>query len=286
MKGIILAGGTGSRLYPITNATCKQLLPVYDKPMIYYPLSTLMMAGIKDIMIICRLQDLAIFEDLIGNGHHLGLDIIYQVQNKPEGIAQSFVIAEDFIKGENVCLILGDNLFHGAGLDDILKQCTKKHHGALIFGYPVMDPSRYGVINYNDMDEVINIIEKPIVPPSNYAVPGLYFFDQQVAEIAKGLEKSERGEYEITEVINEYIRMGICRVKRLDRGFCWMDTGTHESLAQASNYIQAIQERQGLMVGCIEETAYRLGYLSRADLKDLVMAMPLNDYGRYLEQLL
>jgi len=285
MKGIILAGGSGTRLNPITKGICKQLIPIYDKPMIYYPLSVLMMAGIKDILIICNEIDLHRFQSLFNDGSDLGLCISYIIQNKPEGIAQSFIIGEQFIQNDSVCLILGDNIFFGSGLEQILQQCTSLTNGGLIFGYPVKDPERYGVIEFNN-DIVTNIIEKPSTFKSRYAVPGLYFYDNNVISIAKTLSKSDRGEYEITDINNAYLQQNKLKVKLLDTGFCWMDTGTHESLHQASNFVQAVQERQGIKIACIEEIAYKLKYISKQDLNKLSKDMLKNDYGKYLQRLI
>jgi glucose-1-phosphate thymidylyltransferase len=282
MKGIMLAGGSGSRLYPITLGVSKQLLPIYDKPMIYYPLSVLMLAGIREVLIISTPLDLPFFRRLLGDGSRLGLRLHYAEQPRPEGLAQAFLIGRDFIGPEPVCLILGDNIFYGPGLSRILRAATALTAGGLIFGYPVRDPERYGVVEFDGDHRVIGIEEKPARPKSNYAVPGLYFYDNDVVEIAAGLRPSPRGELEITDVNLAYLRRGDLRVEPLGRGFAWLDTGTHEALQQAASYVQAIQERQGLKISCIEEIAYRLGYIDGAQLLALASAYRQNDYGRYL----
>ncbi|MFK4763912.1 glucose-1-phosphate thymidylyltransferase RfbA [Desulfobaculum sp. SPO524] len=282
MKGIILAGGSGTRLYPLTRATSKQLLPVYDKPMIYYPLSVLMLAGIRDILLISTPRDLPRLEELFGDGSHLGLNISYKVQPEPEGIAQAFILAEDFIGDDSVCLILGDNIFYGQGLSVTLQACSQLERGGIIFGYKVRDPERYGVVEFDDLQNVLSIEEKPKQPKSRYAVTGLYFYDNDVVDIAKNLKPSARGELEITDVNNEYLRRGQLKAEFFGRGLAWLDTGTHESLLQASTYVQAIQERQGVIVSSIEEIAYRMGYISAEQLAKLAEEMLKNDYGRYL----
>jgi glucose-1-phosphate thymidylyltransferase len=282
MKGIILAGGSGSRLYPITLGVSKQLLPVYDKPMIYYPLSVLMLAGIRDVLIISTPIDLPFFRRLLGDGSRLGLRFDYAEQPRPDGLAQAFIIGREFIGRDTVCLILGDNIFYGPGLSKWLKAAVGLTSGGLIFGYPVKDPERYGVVEFDADRRVIGIEEKPARPKSNYAVPGLYFYDNDVVEIATGLKPSGRGELEITDVNLAYLRRGDLRVEPLGRGFAWLDTGTHEALQQAASYVQAIQDRQGLKIACIEEIAYRLGYIDRGQLKALAAACCKNDYGRYL----
>ncbi len=264
MKGIILAGGLGTRLHPLTLVTSKQLLPIYDKPMIYYPLSVLMQAAIRDILIIATPHDLPRFETLFKDGSHLGLSISYDVQKKPQGIADAFIIAEDFIGDQNVALVLGDNIFYGEHLSPLLKNCGNLESGGVIFGYQVKDPERYGVVAFNEKREVTNIIEKPKNPPSPYAVTGLYFYDNDVISIAKSLEPSARGELEITDVNRAYLSRGDLRVHLFDSGFAWLDTGTFEALHQASNYVQIIQERQGIQVGAIEEIAQQNGWISRA----------------------
>ena len=282
MKGIILAGGSGTRLYPITLGVSKQLLPVYDKPMIYYPLSVLMLAGIREILIISTPIDLPFFQRLLGDGSRLGISFTYKEQPRPEGLAQAFVIGREFIGTDTVCLILGDNIFYGPGLPTILREAIKLTRGGLIFGYPVRDPERYGVVEFDANRQVIGIEEKPRKPKSNYAVPGLYFFDNDVVDIAAKLRPSARGELEITDVNLAYLRRGDLRVEPLGRGFAWLDTGTHEALQQAASYVQVIQDRQGLKISCIEEIAYRLGYIDRTQLLVLAAELVKNDYGRYL----
>ena len=285
MKGIILAGGSGTRLYPITIAVSKQLLPVYDKPMIYYPLSVLMHAGIKDILIISTPHDLPGFDKLLGDGSKLGISITYKEQPKPDGLAQAFILGKEFIGKENVALILGDNIFYGHGLPSILEKAVKLEKGALVFGYPVSDPERYGVVEFDKTGKVIQILEKPENPRSKFAVPGLYFYDNSVVEVAENLKPSPRGELEITDVNLEYMKRGVLRVELLGRGFAWLDTGNHESLQQASSYVQAIQERQGFKISCIEEIAFRLKYINRDQLKKLAEDMLKNDYGKYLMEI-
>jgi len=282
MKGIILAGGSGTRLYPLTRVLSKQLIPVYDKPMIYYPLSVLMLAGIRDILIISTPRDLPQFKALFNDGSHLGLSISYAEQPKPEGLAQAFIIGKSFIGDDNVALILGDNIFFGSGFPSILKDCATLSEGGLIFGYPVKDPERYGVVEFDANNKVVGIDEKPDKPKSKYAVPGLYFYDNDVINIAKNIKPSSRGELEITDVNMEYLRRGKLRVEPLSRGFCWLDTGTHESLQQAASYVQAIQDRQGLKVACVEEIAFNLGYIDSKQIKTLAQDMLKNQYGQYL----
>ena len=283
MKGIMLAGGSGSRLNPLTKVTSKQLIPVYDKPMIYYPLSTLMLAGIKDILIISTPQDLPKFIDLFGEGKEMGLNISYKEQPKPEGIAQAFTIGAEFIGEDSVCLILGDNIFYGHSLSMTLQKMANLKSGGCIFGYWVVDPQRYGVVEFNDNHKVISIEEKPKIPKSNYAVPGLYFYDNEVVDIARNLKPSARGELEITDVNLAYLRKGNLKVEILGRGYAWLDTGTPDSLIDASNYIATIERRQGLKIGCIEEVAYRMGYIDKLQLKKIVNKLPENDYRRYLK---
>lgn len=281
MKGIILAGGKATRLYPITKGVCKQMLPVYDKPLIYYPLSALMLAGIKDILLISTPKDVSRFKDLLGEGKGLGVNISYAVQREPTGIAQAFIIAEEFIGNESVCLILGDNIFYGQGLPDLLKEATLLEEGAVIFGYYVKDPRRYGVIELDKDSNILSIEEKPESPKSNWAVTGLYFYDSKVVEIAKKLKPSSRGEFEITDINNEYFRRGQLKTKLLSRGYAWLDTGTYDSLIDASMFIKTIEDRQGLKIGCIEEVAYRMGYIDKKQLGDLAKTINTS-YGRYL----
>ena len=286
MKGIILAGGSGTRLYPITRAVSKQLVPVYDKPMIYYPLSVLMLAGIREIMLISTPMDLPRFKELLGDGSSLGLEISYKEQPRPEGIAQAFVLAKEFISDQSVTLILGDNIFYGSRLQDVLKEAVTMKKGGLIFGYPVKDPQRYGVVQFDPSGRVMGIEEKPENPKSVYAVPGLYIYDHQVVDIAENLTPSPRGELEITDINNVYLKQKELRVELLGRGFAWLDTGTHEALQQAAAYVQAVQNRQGMKIACIEEIAYRLGYIDDSSLKELAADMLKNDYGQYLMGLL
>ena len=286
MKGIILAGGSGTRLYPITRVVSKQLLPVYDKPMIYYPLSVLMLAGIKEILLISTPEDLPLFKKLLGDGSQIGLSFSYEEQPRPEGLAQAFLIGKSFIGKDPVCLILGDNIFYGHSLTDILNRAVQLKEGGLIFGYLVKDPKRYGVVEFDENSNVIGIEEKPKKPKSNYAVPGLYVYDNDVINIASNLKPSARGELEITDVNLEYLKKGQLKVELLGRGFAWLDTGTQEALQQAASYIQAIQERQGLKVSCIEEIAYELGYINKEELADLAASMAQNEYGQYLLRLI
>lgn len=288
MKGIILAGGSGTRLYPITLGVCKQLLPVFDKPMIYYPLSVLMLAGIRDILIISTAQDLPRFKGIFRDGSHLGLNFSYAEQPVPKGIAEAFIIGRDFIGDDNVCLILGDNIFYGHGLTELLKKASSDvstHGGATVFGYYVSDPERYGVIEFDEKKNVISIEEKPRSPKSNYAVTGLYFYDNSVREIADSIKPSQRGELEITDVNKEYLKKKSLRVELLGRGFAWLDTGTHESLLEAGEFIATIEKRQGLKIACIEEIAYSLGYIDKEQLLKLIEPFKKNGYGRYLNKI-
>lgn len=284
-KGIVLAGGSGSRLHPLTRAVSKQLLPVYDKPMVYYPLSTLMLAGIRDILLICTPVDRSAFERLLGDGSQLGMQISYGVQPRPEGLAQAFLIGQDFIGGDGVALILGDNIFHGQGLQHMLARAAARPRGATVFAYRVKDPARYGVVELDAAGQPLSIEEKPPVPKSHFAVTGLYFYDNQVIEIAAGLRPSPRGELEITDVNREYLRRGQLEVECFTRGFAWLDTGTHESLLQASSFVQTLEQRQGLRIACIEEVAYIKGFIDAAQLEQLARQSN-NDYGQYLLGLL
>lgn len=285
MRGIILAGGKGTRLYPVTLGTCKQLLPVFDKPLIYYPMATLMQTGITEILIICTPQDKDRFEALFRDGSHLGLSISYAIQEQPRGIADAFLVAESFIQGEPVALILGDNIFYGHDIASTLSPCRSLEQGAIVFGYEVKDPERYGVLALDDNQKITAIIEKPATPPSPYAVTGLYFYDGNVVEIARSLKPSPRGELEITDVNNGYLAKQKLDVRLLGRGFAWLDTGTHDALQKASSYVQTIQERQGIQIACLEEIAFQNGWISLSELEQLSRVAPNSDYSRYLQEL-
>lgn len=286
MKGIILAGGSGTRLYPLTKAISKQIMPIYDKPMIYYPLSVLMLANIREILIISTPRDLPVFQELLGDGSKLGIKLEYKIQEHPNGLAEAFIIGEEFIGNDNVALILGDNIFYGSGFTGLVEEAAKLEKGAVIFGYPVKDPKAYGVVEFDKNGKAVSLEEKPEKPKSNYAIPGLYFYDNGVIEKAKTIKPSARGELEITTVNERYLEEGILNVKTLGRGIAWLDTGTHDALLEAANYVETIQKRQGFYVACIEEIAYAKGWINEEQLEELAKPLMKTEYGRYLLDLI
>ena len=285
MKGIILAGGSGTRLYPLTKAISKQIMPIYDKPMIYYPLSVLMLANIREILIISTPRDLPVFKELLGDGSQLGLKLEYKVQKHPNGLAEAFIIGEEFIGNDNVCLILGDNIFYGSGLSGLLEEAAKLEEGAVVFGYPVKDPRAYGVVEFDKNGKAISLEEKPENPKSNYAIPGLYFYDNTVLKKVKSIKPSARGELEITSVNEKYLEEGKLSVKKFGRGVAWLDTGTHEALLEAANFVQTVQKRQGFYIACIEEIAYQKGWIGEEEVRELAKVMMKTEYGKYLIEL-
>jgi glucose-1-phosphate thymidylyltransferase len=286
MKGIILAGGSGTRLYPLTKSISKQIMPIYDKPMIYYPLSVLMLANIRDILIISTPRDLPLFKELLGDGSDFGINLEYKVQEKPNGLAEAFLIGEEFIGSDNVALILGDNIFYGSGFTGLLEEASTLKKGAVIFGYPVKDPKAYGVVEFDEAGKAISLEEKPKVPKSNYAIPGLYFYDNTIIEKAKNVKPSARGEIEITSVNEMYLSEGKLNVKNLGRGIAWLDTGTHEALLEAANFVQTVQNRQGFYIACIEEIAYQKGWIGEEEVRELAKVMMKTKYGKYLVELM